>query len=81
MRTTTNAQRAKDPSKVPFKLDEADYGIIGAIDDYKTRKEPLPFGMSEKIWDLESYKPNFENFKNFFNEVKQDYESGERRIR
>ena len=39
------------------------------LDAYKARKEPIPFGMSEKIWDLDSYKKDYKNFMSEFERI------------
>lgn len=58
----------------PFGISQSEVGIIASLDAYKARKEPIPFGMSEKIWDLDSYKQNFDNFTEYFRETKRKYE-------
>ena len=51
------------------------------IDAYKARKEPIPFGMSEKIWDLDSYKDNYKKFYAEFERIQKDYNEGEERLK
>ena len=41
---------------------EAEKNILKVIEWHRSLKEPIPFGMSEKIWDLDSYKTNFDNY-------------------
>lgn len=66
--------------KKEFKQIDAWLEIPQQIDAYKARKEPIPFGMSEKIWDLDSYKDNFKLFKAEFNKIEEEYNKGERRL-
>ena len=40
----------------------------------------MPFGMSEKIWELDDYRDNFKNFQDEFVRIKQKYEEDERRL-
>lgn len=37
--------------------------------------------MSEKIWDLDSYKKNYKNFMSEFERIQKDYEEGEKRLK
>ena len=67
--TTTKNADAVSPTKHskrdfggPFVVSQSEAAIISSLDAYKARKEPIPFGMSEKIWDLDSYKDNFEKY-------------------
>ena len=54
--------KRRDGNDSGFANAATDFGIINDLDRYKARKEPIPFGMSEKIWDLDSYKDNFERY-------------------
>jgi len=45
--------------------------LVQQIDAYRARKEPIPFGMSEKIWDLDSYRENFEKFQQYFPQIQR----------
>lgn len=85
---TTKNSEAVSPTKTgrkdmggPFGINQSEVGIIASLDAYKARKEPIPFGMSEKIWDLDSYKQNFERFEKEFGKIKRKYEQDEERLR
>lgn len=64
-----------------FCIGQAEYGVVAKIDAYKARKEPIPFGMSEKIWDLDSYKDNFDKFQEVFGTIKRKYDEDEARLK
>lgn len=64
-----------------FGIGQAEYGVVAKIDAYKARKEPIPFGMSEKIWDLDSYKDNFDKFQEVFGTIKRKYDEDESRLK
>ena len=55
--------------KEKFKQVDAWHEIPVLLDAYKARKEPIPFGMSEKIWDLDSYKKDYKNFMSEFERI------------
>ena len=45
-----------------FGLEPQHHKLIENITKYRKRGEPLPFGTSEKIWELNDYETNFREF-------------------
>ena len=65
----------------PFEIALAEKDIINKIDYHKSLKEPIPFGMSPAIWDLTSYKDNYEKYKDELEHKKREYEMDMARYR
>ena len=63
-----------------FGLEPQHHKLIENITKYRKRGEPLPFGTSEKIWELNDYETNFREFQNEFVRIKTKYEEDERRL-
>lgn len=55
--------------------------LVQKVDAYRARKEPIPFGMSEDIWDLDSYRENYEKFEDAFKNIQRRYEEDQHRLK
>ena len=67
-------ERRRTGAGGPFELQMAERDIIMKIDYHKSLKEPIPFGMSPAIWDLTSYKDNYEKWKDELEHKRREYD-------
>ena len=77
----TSPSKRREGNSSALGMGHEQLALVQKVDAYRARKEPIPFGMSESIWDLDSYRENFEKFEDAFKSIQRRYEDDQHRLK